>query len=377
MRRAPVARKGAYCWRVLVSEMSVEVGSDHHGFLITGVAPAIDRVPSVPENTVLRPADDGPDPASFLVSTGSQWGPFDVLVQVHDADPGSVNQVWEDVVAVSVRATDTISIDEIVDGPRGHVPSDPGLHRMRVACRGRTESAARDDAIPDDENQGDGPDEAPLEHYLVELWPAPPAPAEVLRQASAYALQSTSPPDPDHPPERDAGLDAAWAIVRDLQGASGARTLPGPPTTVTVVNEVAGTPTRVFDAVRHTYAWPPCHGSMGSLDGGATHYFEATLPEYDDREDVGYIATTPVEATKPTQVVMRWNWVLPGLGPLAGRPLLLAEDSTVTLTVSPMTGKGEEPRCLVRIVHDGAPGAWEHDLEQLWRWHLALQAARL
>ncbi len=69
--------------------------------------------------------------------------------------------------------------------------------------------------------------------------------------------------------------------------------------------------------------------------------------------------------------------VLPApLGPLAGLPLLLAEDSTVTITVTSINDPGEKPRCLVRIVHDGAPGAWAHDLEQLWRWHLALQAAR-
>ena len=371
-----VVVKGTYAWRVLVHEVSVEVGSDHHGFLITGTAPAIDEVPSLPENTVLQWwAEDGPALAAFLVSTGSQWGPFAVLVRVHDAEPGQVEEEWEDVVAVSVTTAEAVGIGEIVDSPVGNVPSKAGPHRMRLACRGRTESAARDYVVANGE-ESDGFDEVPLEHYLVELWPAPPAPGEVLRERSAYAVSSTSPPDPHHPPERDLGLAAARAVVRDLQGVPGARPLPGPPTTVTVATEVLGTPARVYDVVRHAYAWPPCHASMGSLDGGATHYFEATLPEYDDREDVGYIATTPVEATKPRQVVMRWNWVLPGLGPLAGRPLLLAEDSTVTITVTSIDGAGEKPRCLVRLVHDGAPGAWAHDLEQLWRWHLALQAAR-
>lgn len=362
--------------RVILRQTAVELGSDEHGFIIEGMAPAHETRPAVATNTLLQWwADDDPDFQSFLVMTGSQWGPFAVEVRIHDAYPGAIHEGWEDVVDVSVVTSGEVVVGEIVDGPQGYVQCDRAPHRMRVASRGRTESAARDYAVTDPD-EDDGTDEEPLEHYLVELWPAPPAPAMVVRELSAYARDAKDPPAPIHPIERDPGLVSAWAVVHDLQGGTHARELPGVPTTVTVAMELPGTPVHLYNRARYVFGWPPCAGTMGSPDPAGTVYHDATLPEYDRYAQVGHIATTEVEALKPKRIVMRWNWVLPGSGPLVNRPSLLAEDSTVTITIASINGADEPPRCLVRIVHDGAPEVWAHDLQQLWRWHLAVQAAR-
>lgn len=359
---------------MILRRLSVELGSDEHGFVVEGIAPALDAVPAVPTNTLLQWwADEEPDFANFMVATGSQWGPFDVQVQVHDADPGPAAATWEDVVTVSVLAMDVVVIGEIVDGPRGEVSIDAGTHRMRVCARGRSESADRDHAVPDDDEPEDQP---AIEHYLVELWPARPAAAEVVRQTSRYARDEIDPPAPVVLPEEGAGVDAAWAIVRDLQDAPGARPIPGSPTTVTVAMELPGTPVHVFNRVRYAFGWPPCNGGSGSPDASAATYHDATLPEYDRYTQVGHVVTTPVEELKPKRIVKRWNWLLPGAGPLVHRPFLLDEDSTVTITVASISGAGQEPRCLVRLVHDGAPGTWADDLARLWRWDLAAQGAR-
>lgn len=361
---------------MILCEVSVELGSDEHGFVIEGVTPALDTSPAIPHNTLMKWwGDDEPDFVNFVVSTGSQWGPFAVLVKVHDSEPGPVEQYWQDVVAVSVIAGHELVIGEIVDGPHGQVKTSVGPHRMRVCARGRSESAARDQVIPDDD-ETDDVHEIALEHYLVELWPAASERAAVLRETSDYAREQVDPSVPTHPPEHERGLDAAWAIVRDLQGASGARQIPGAPTTITVVAELAGTPAKLFNRIKYVFGWPPCNGGMGSPEPGATAYHDATLPEYDRYAQVGHIATTLIEATKPKRIVKRWNWVLPGTGAVVNRPLLLTDDSTVTITIASISGAGDDPRCLVRLVHDGAPGAWGRDLEHLWRWHLIASASR-
>ncbi|UMG92461.1 hypothetical protein [Nocardioides sp. TF02-7] len=87
-------------------------------------------------------------------------------------------------VAVEVRGGVTIS--EIVNGPEEDLACPDGTYRMRLAALERTESAARDED-PDSDDEDDAEDEEPLEHYLVELWPAAPEAAQVLREESRYA----------------------------------------------------------------------------------------------------------------------------------------------------------------------------------------------
>jgi hypothetical protein len=358
---------------VVVRELTVELGSDEHGFAIEGPVPSLQSSPALPENTLIDWwPDRDPDLSGFVVKTGSQWGPFGVVMQVLDADPGPAPTRWQDVVELSVEITGDLYVGEIVNGPVGSVAAQPGSYRMRVAAEGRTESAARDASFPDDEDD----DDTALEHYLVSIWPAPSSASAIVRQDSQYAQDELDPPAPEWPTERDPGLEAAWAIVDDLRGEPGANALPGDLGNLALEVKVPGLPTRVFNRVQYVFGWPPAQGGMVSPDPMATAYHDATLPEFDGPyEQVGHIRTTAVELDKPRQIVLRWNWVLDAPGTITSRPLLLAADSTVTITLQRLSA-GDDPRTLVRLTQDGVPMVWVEHLEKLWAWHLVAMASR-
>lgn len=353
-------------------EVSVELGSDCSGFAIEGLAPSYPGSPVLEENTLLLWRDEDPELQVFSVMTGSQWGPFDVVLRAHDTDPGPAGDAWEDLVEVSVEASGSVSICEIVDGPVCDLEGVVGEHRMRVSARGRTESAARDTSVDEDDLDA----AVPLEHFVVDLWPAPAAPSAVTREDSQYAKDSIDPPAPDVLAEEVPGLEAAWAIIRDVRGEAGARLIPDGTGTVVVEREFPGTATKIFNRVRYVFGWPPCNGGMGSPGEYSIQYSDATIPVKADGYDVaGFIATGLVEIDKPRRIVRTWNWVLPGPGPFVELSCLLPDDGTVTVEVVKSHARGEEPRALVRLTHAGAPGAWVEELEKLWAWDLARWAA--
>lgn len=360
---------------MIVGEITAELGSDEHGFAIAGAVPSVEVSSVLPVNTLLEwwPDDEDEEFSRFIVKTGSQWGPFGVVLQVLDTDPDPVESHWEDVVEVSVEVAESVLISEIVDDdPVGAVAPSPGTYRMRVAATGRTESAARDAAFSDDKESA----EEAIEHYLLMLWPVQSSAPVIVRQDSQYAADELSPPVRVAPPEEGPGREAAWAMVRDLRGDPGANPLPGALSSLVVEVEVAGTPTRVFNRVQHVFGWPTARGGSYWPDPMATGYSDATLPEFDGPyEQVGHIATTPVELDKPKRFVLRWNWVLDAPGPLTSRPLLLAEDSIVTVNLERLSA-GDDAKVLVRLEQVGIPAVWVEHLEKLWVWHITLMASR-
>lgn len=353
--------------------LSLELGSDEHGFVIEGSAPALPSAPVLPENTLLAwwPEKD-PDLSGFLVKTGSQWGPFGVVLQLLDAAPGPPADEWEDVVELSVDVAGELTVGEIVDGRVGSVPVPPGGYRLRVSARGRTESAIRDREI----ESADGAAGSPVEHFLVCIWPAAPSGPAIVREDSRFSQERVESARPQLPADPVDGRAAALAIVREIQYHARERTSPSQLTSLTVEVDVFGRPARVFNQVQHVFGWPPCRSGISGPDPMATMYHAATLP--DDSTDyahVGHIATTLVEVDKPRRVVKRWNWVPEAPGPVMTRPLLLADDSLVTITVERLSG-GDNPRTRVRLTQDEIPQAWVEHLEKLWAWHIRRTVAR-
>jgi hypothetical protein len=250
---------------------------------------------------------------------------------------------------------------------------------MRLSARGRTESRQRSVAFPDE----DLPVEtSALEHYRVELWPAAlTAPATVVRQDSAFAQEILHPSEPVWPAEREPGLRAARAIARDVRHRAGSRHIPGRLGDVSLVLDLPGTPTRLFDRLRHAFAWPPCRGGSGSDGLGRTAYYDATLSEpHDPYDQAGHIAVTLLDLDRPRRLVTGWNWVLevdasPSRPwPLDDRPRLLAVDSRVTITITPDTRSEAAPGCAVSLQHSGIPTAWAADLTALWTWDLVARS---
>ena len=206
-------------------EVTVTIESSHGGFVIEGVVPALSAKQAIEDNTLVRwwPDTDA-DLSGFLVSGGSQWGPFAITARVLNDDPGDLDGRWEDVIEMSVKAEGELTLSVVVDGYVNSLQVPSGTYRMRLAARGRAEGYERSMSFPDE----DEPEEwEALEHFLVEVWPIAATPAVVLRQDSPYARELLDPTQPVWPPEREPGLQAAWALVGDLRRQPGARPIPG------------------------------------------------------------------------------------------------------------------------------------------------------
>ncbi|MGV4887950.1 hypothetical protein DKG34_35135 [Streptomyces sp. NWU49] len=133
-------------------------------------------------------------PGALWLSTGLHTGSVGFTVEVHDQAP-PLDPVWEDVVEVSFRP---LSAGSALVQWAGEASWDLGLeendYRVRYCARGMDE-ARRQDTRPDGEPR--------LDCYLLQFWPASPAPDRVLRQTSAiaaywhdYARRQPAPPTP-------------------------------------------------------------------------------------------------------------------------------------------------------------------------------------
>ncbi|GHI04079.1 hypothetical protein AQI88_07660 [Streptomyces cellostaticus] len=133
-------------------------------------------------------------PGGLWLTTGLHTGDVGFTVEVHDQAP-PLEAGWEDVVEVSFRP---VSADSALVQWAGEDSWDLDLdetdYRVRYSAKGMDE-AHRQDTRLDEEPQ--------LDCYLLQFWPAPPAPDRVLEQTSAmaaywhdYARRLPPPPTP-------------------------------------------------------------------------------------------------------------------------------------------------------------------------------------
>jgi hypothetical protein len=97
-----------------------------------------------------------------------------IQIMLLDTEPPLLDD-WEDVVEVSISLpTDADPTWSTWAGEHsGPLAIPPGTYRVRVNARGR-----------DDGRDGEFADE-PVDWYLIELWPAAPAPDAILRATTA------------------------------------------------------------------------------------------------------------------------------------------------------------------------------------------------
>ncbi|TVZ90495.1 hypothetical protein [Streptomyces sp. BK340] len=112
------------------------------------------------------------------VHTGIHTGDVDVTVTLHTNAPQAGDAEWDEIVEVSLHS---VSGDLVVRGLMDDLDEElpvlsfngPGDYRLRIHARGRDTAI---DLAPDNVT----------EWYLIQVWPAPPQPASVLRQTDSY-----------------------------------------------------------------------------------------------------------------------------------------------------------------------------------------------
>ncbi|NUT91802.1 MAG: hypothetical protein HOY78_07195 [Saccharothrix sp.] len=113
-------------------------------------------------------------PGALFLMTGLHTGEVGFTVELHDTEPPPTPE-WEDVVEASFRPVG----DAALVGWAGEWSEDLDLaetdYRVRYCGLGM-----------DRENAGE-PEDPELERYLLQFWPAPPAPDAVVRKSSAQA----------------------------------------------------------------------------------------------------------------------------------------------------------------------------------------------
>jgi hypothetical protein len=113
----------------------------------------------------------------FLI-TGLHTGKVGFTVEVHDSMPRSVDHDAEEIVEASYRPLGEAAL--VGWGGEGNWPLDldPMSYRVRYSAWGMDEG-----------HQANGPmdDEPLVDRYLLQFWPAPPAPDRVIRQTSRQA----------------------------------------------------------------------------------------------------------------------------------------------------------------------------------------------
>lgn len=134
-------------------------------------------------------------PGVLSMITGTHTGNVPVRVELHDEAP-AVDEQWEDVVEVSLAAAPEVYWLTAFDWGEEIGTISAGSYRARWCATRMDEGydGARTDEDPE------------TDRYLLQLWPAPPAPDAVVRQGSdcaAYwhgvAATADAPPPPPTP----------------------------------------------------------------------------------------------------------------------------------------------------------------------------------
>lgn len=117
-------------------------------------------------------------PGSLFLVTGLHTGEVRLTVELHDR-PVPLADEWEEVVEVSFRPeTGSVRLVQWAGEASWPLALAEVDYRVRYCATGM-------DAASDQDSRFD--DEPRFDRYLLQFWPAPPAPDAVLRQTSDSA----------------------------------------------------------------------------------------------------------------------------------------------------------------------------------------------
>ncbi|MFK0136596.1 hypothetical protein [Streptomyces murinus] len=129
------------------------------------------------------------DPGDFaVVMTGTESGQVAVTVEVTEHEPEPADDgAWDEIVEVSLLlpgASPRVTTDMEDEAPLlpAFTAAGPGPFRVRVHARGR--DAGQEELIVEDD---------PVEEHLIQVWPAPAAPTQVIKTSDAYGMSFRTP----------------------------------------------------------------------------------------------------------------------------------------------------------------------------------------
>ena len=115
---------------------------------------------------------------SLYLTTGLHTGTVPLTVELHDAEPPA-GPVWEEIVEASFCPLDgPVLIMGCCGSSHDELALAPASYRARYCARGMDAGRAADTR---------GVEEPEIDRYLLQLWPAPPAPDRIVRQTSEIA----------------------------------------------------------------------------------------------------------------------------------------------------------------------------------------------
>jgi hypothetical protein len=136
-------------------------------------------------------------PGLLFLTTGLHTGHTRVTVEMLDA-PAPIGDEWEDVVEASFRpATARVALVQWAGEASWPLPLASIDYRVRYSGTGMDRARSRDTLLAG---------EPLLDRYLLQLWPAPPAPDAVIRETTRWAAywhaHARARPSPPTPQER-------------------------------------------------------------------------------------------------------------------------------------------------------------------------------
>ncbi|MGC4939459.1 hypothetical protein [Kribbella sp. DT2] len=153
-------------------------------------------------------------PGTLFLITGLHTGDVGFTVELHDEEP-PVDDTWEEIVEASYRPRGEVALNSW--GGEASWPLELDLVNYRLRYSGSGLEAGRQ-AAP----QLNG--EPPVDHYLLQFWPAPPAPDRVVKQTSTaaaywhgFAQETPPPPTPEQRAELQQERERQKEIERQAE----------------------------------------------------------------------------------------------------------------------------------------------------------------
>ncbi|ADB34411.1 hypothetical protein Kfla_5398 [Kribbella flavida DSM 17836] len=131
----------------------------------------------------------------FLI-TGLHTGKVGFTVEVHDDAP-PVDDQWEEIVEASFKPEGDAVLVTWGGEQRWRLGLASIDHRVRYCGWGMDAGHQAD--------SGSNDDDAPVDRYLLQFWPAAPTPDRVVKQTGAYAAYWHAVASPQPPPTAQVG----------------------------------------------------------------------------------------------------------------------------------------------------------------------------